>query len=198
MIQLSDIEHLPLVATYVATLVNDPDYKDADKDITVKKAVMEIHTMSEDSARSVQVFVGAPDSTGAVTPLEGVTTRIFVKRLFGMLPISDEFGETDADGKLQVDFPPGIPGDANGDLTLVAQVNDNDDYGNLEASESVPWGDPTLLDKTEQMKELWQSSANTSRFILFLSTSIMLGVVGVIVYIIRQLTNISRIGIHHH
>ncbi len=194
-IDLPEKRETPLWTTYVATLKDALPYADADRDVTIKKAVMELTTEEKDSVKTVKVFVGSPDSTGNIIPAEGVTVGIFVRRLFGLLPITKDFTATDAEGNLVIAFPPGIPGDENGNLTIVAQVNDHDDFGNLEASKQLRWGEATVFDRSAQLKELWLSSANTSRVILTLTTLMLIGVLGVVLFIIQQLSRISKLGL---
>jgi len=185
-----------LTVIYIATLENVPGYKDADKEITIQKARIEMSLDEIDSVKTVTVFIGTPDSTGMVLPVDGVTVGVFVKRLFGLLPITKEIQSTGEDGTVSLEFPTDIPGDDDGNLTIVAQVNDNDDFGNLEFSEVAAWGVPTALNPLEQKKELWLSSANTSEVILIITNVLLLGVISVIAFIIRQLVRIRKLGMH--
>ncbi|MCB0592968.1 MAG: hypothetical protein H6557_15760 [Lewinellaceae bacterium] len=181
--------------TYIAVLENVPGYKDAEKEVEAKKAVLEFTTEEMDSVRTVNIVVTAPDSAGNMAPVADVNARLFVKRLFGALPVSDEMETTDEDGALSVEFPSDIPGDKDGNLLLVARVSDHEEFGNLEFSKTVPWGQAVQLDQSKQMKELWLSSSNTYKGFLIIVNLMLLGVVGVIVYIIRQLMQIKKLGL---
>ncbi|MCB0566487.1 MAG: hypothetical protein KDD01_19125 [Phaeodactylibacter sp.] len=181
-------------STYIAVLEDVPGYKDAEKEIEVKKASLEFTTEEVDSVRMVNIFVSAPDSTGNMAPVADVNARLFVKRLFGALPVSDEMEFTDEEGALSVEFPSDIPGDKDGNLLLVARVSDHEEFGNLEFSKTVPWGQAVKFDQSKQLKELWLSSSNTYKGFLIIVNLMLLGVVGVIVYIIRQLMQIKKLG----
>jgi hypothetical protein len=180
--------------TYIATIENDEDFRDADKDVTVQKARIDMNLKEVDSVYIAGVFIGAVDSIGEVTPIEGINVRIFVTRLFGLMPVSRDILNTDENGMIEMEFPRGIPGKEQGNLTIVAQVSDHDDYGNLEASEVKAWGTFKSLDESAEERELWLSSSNTPRFLLIAVNLMILGILGVIVYIVRQLFRIRKLG----
>lgn len=180
---------------YIAVMEDVPGYRDADKEVEVRKASLEFTTEEMDSVKTVNIFVSAPDSSGNMAPVADVNARLFVKRLFGALLVSDEMGFTDEEGALSVEFPSDVPGEQDGNLLVIARVSDHDEFGNLEFSRHIPWGVPVKWDESEQVKELWLSSSNTSRVFLIIVNLMLLGVVGVVVYIIRQLFQISRLGL---
>ena len=180
--------------TYVAVLDNNPDFKDAEKDIEVKKGYLQMDLEVIDSVKMVKIFVAAPDSVGNLIPVEEVSTRVYVKRLFGPLPISDDSESTDEEGLLNIEFPSEILGDENGNVTIITKVSDHDEFGNLEFRKSAPWGIPLKLDKSEENKALWLSSSNTPRVLVGIVNTMLAGVLGVIVYILFQLYRISKLG----
>jgi hypothetical protein len=47
-----------------------------------------------------------------------------------------------AAGATSIDFPVTLPGDSAGMLTVVAKIEDNETYGNIEASGKINWGKP--------------------------------------------------------
>jgi hypothetical protein len=181
--------------TFIATLENNPEYEDADKETLVKKARMTMTLKEEDSLRIAQIFVGSQDSAGNIVPVEGVAAKVSVKRLFGLMPVTQEVYTTDEEGYINMEFPAGIPGDKNGSLTVFAQVSEHDEFGNLEVSDVVAWGAPTKSDEAQEEYELWLSSSNSPRVLLITVNILVLGIVGVIVYIIRQLIHIKKLGI---
>jgi len=181
--------------TYIAILENNPNFRDADKEIEVKKGFMVMDLEEIDSVKMIKIFVGAPDSVGNITPAEEVNARAYVKRLFGLLPISDEFGSTDEEGLLNIEFPTHIIGDKNGDVTIVTQVSDHDEFGNLEFRKSAHWGIPIKMEKSELDKELWLSFSNTPPVFVGIVNMVLIGVLGVVVYILFQLRQIRNLGL---
>lgn len=128
--------------TFIAAIENDSVLQDAEKEILITKAWIELTTEEQDSVKTVKVFVGSPDAEGKMQPVSGVPVGIFVKRLFGELPIGREAESTDEEGFVSLEIPGDIPGDKNGDYTIIARVSDHESFGNLEASKTVTWGIP--------------------------------------------------------
>lgn len=183
------------VHTFVATIENDSVLEDAEKEIMVTKAWIELTTEEQDSVKTVKVFVGTPDAEGKTQPVAGVPVGLFVKRLFGELPVTKEAETTDEEGFVSLEIPGDIPGDKNGDYTIIGRVSDHELFGNLEAGKTVAWGIPLSLNASTQLHDLWLSSANTSEAILIITLVLLFCIFGVVIYILRQLFSISQIGI---
>lgn len=194
-INLSEKNDTSLWFTYIAVLENNPDFRDADREIEVKKGYLNMELVEIDSVKIIKIFIGAPDSAGNVISVEEVSARAYVKRLFGLLPISDEFESTDEEGFLEIEFPPDIPGNENGEITIVTQVSDHDEFGNLEFRKTAPWGIPLKVDESELNKELSLSSSNSPVVLVVIVNLMLIGILGVIVYIIFQLFKISKLGL---
>jgi len=180
--------------TFIAIIENDSVVDDAEKEITISKAWMELTTEEQDSVKTVKVFVGAPDAEGKLQPVPGVPVFIFIKRLFGELPINKDAETTDEEGFVSLEIPADIPGDINGDYNIIGRVSDHELFGNLESSKNVSWGIPLALNASTQLHDLWLSSANTSEAILIITLVLLFCIFGVVIYIFRQLVNISRLG----
>lgn len=180
--------------TFITAIENDPVFEDAEKETTITKARIELTTEEQDSIKTVKVFVGAPDADGNMQPVADVPVSIFIKRLFGELLLTREAETTDEEGFVSLEIPADIPGDKNGDYTLIGRVSDHELFGNLAASMTVSWGIPLSLNESAQLQELWLSSANTSKAILIITIVLLFCIFGVVLYIFRQLVNISRLG----
>lgn len=127
----------------------------AEEVVAFKRARLEITPIKEDSALSVLVKL-VDLGTGEEIPVKEAAAGIFVKRSF--LPLKVGEGTTDEEGKATIEFPNGLPGDAKGNLTLIGRIDENEIYGNLEASVVQPWGIP-VSDKIEkQPRALWSTS----------------------------------------
>ena len=71
-----------------------------------------------------------------------IEMKLGLKRSLGNLSVGDEETYTsDSTGMASAEFMrDSIPGDKNGNLILVARVENNDIYGNVVEEKSVPWG----------------------------------------------------------
>jgi len=123
-----------------------------EEEVYIKKARIEIIPLKEDSTLSVQVVL-IDESQPEEAPIVETDIGVFVKRTFKPLKVGE--GASDDNGDLVIDFPSDLPGDNKGNITLIASVEDNEDYGNLEATAVVPWGIPLAEKASGIQRELW-------------------------------------------
>lgn len=124
----------------------------AEEELSVKKAILTIAPVKEDSVLSVKLRL-SDLSAATETAIPETDLTVYVKRLFKPLKIGE--AKTDENGEAVVEIPGGLPGDAKGNITLLARVEDNEQYGNLEAAATQPWGTP-VSDKIEKLpRALW-------------------------------------------
>ena len=137
---------------FKASFAGNKSAESAEEELAVKRGKLVITPVKEDSLLSVQVkFVDL--STGTETAVPETDLGIFVKRHFKPLKIGE--GKTNENGEVSVEIPNNLPGDAKGNITLQARLDDNEDYGVLEASVIQPWGTP-VSDKIEELpRALW-------------------------------------------
>jgi hypothetical protein len=69
----------------------------------------------------------------------------YVPRTFSLLKVGQA---SITGGSSSMEFPTSIPGNHLGYLTLMAKVEDNEIYGNVEASGTINWGKPLPAEKT--------------------------------------------------
>lgn len=106
-------------------------------EVTVKRALLTITPVKEDSLYSVQVKL-VDLATGEETPVPQAVLGIFVKRSFNPLKIGEI--TTDESGEGSAEIANTLPGDAKGNITLLARLDENETYGNLEAAVVQQWG----------------------------------------------------------
>ncbi|MGB3008443.1 MAG: hypothetical protein WBC06_18145 [Chitinophagaceae bacterium] len=120
-----------------------------------KRARLEITPIKEDSLLSVQVRL-VDIGTGEEVPVPETLVGVFVKRFFNPMKVGE--GTTDENGEALVEFPSNLPGDPQGNLTLMAKLDENEVYGYLEASVVAPkWGVPVSDKIEDQPRALWSS-----------------------------------------
>ncbi len=74
-------------ATYWAIVHDHPDYEDIEETVSVNPSMVDMKLEEEDSMRVVKINVGYPDESGQIVPLADVECKLYVKRLFGIMPI---------------------------------------------------------------------------------------------------------------
>lgn len=121
-----------------------------EEELTIKKARLEITPLKEDSLLTIKVKLV---ESGTEKPVPEVVIGIFVKRMF--LPVKIGEGTTDENGEASVEISDKLPGDAAGNITLLARLDENEIFGNLESSVSQKWG-VAVSDKLKELpRGLW-------------------------------------------
>lgn len=173
----------------IARFEGNKQLKGKEKDIAVKDLNLVLNLTEIDSVRTVLVKAYTIDSLGVEIPLEEADIIVSVKGMLSNMPIEE--GEIE-DGAFEYEFPTDIPGDDDGDLTVVVSMEDNDDFGNIIQEKSVNWG----IHKTAPVKmvknTLWSESAPLWMYIVL--TILLVGVWANYIYTIANLFKIKKEG----
>jgi len=111
-----------------------------------------------------------------------------VHRLFYPLKVAE--GTTDENGEASAEIPNNLPGDPKGNLTLIGRLDENETYGNLEASVIQPWGIPVSDKLQKQPRALWSEHPPLWMLITFI---VLMGAVwGHYLVIIIQLFRLRK------
>jgi len=154
-----------------------------------KEAKMTILFEKHDTIRMCRVFVTSEDK-----PVAEVSVKIYVQRLFSLLPVGDAVS-TDENGDAEFIFPDDIPGDSKGMLTVFAKIEDDENYGNLETKGEIRWG--LIKSKSNPMERSLSASRDKAPiYFIIASNLIIAGIWGTLIYVIFQLFKIRRISRH--
>jgi hypothetical protein len=165
-------------------------------DITIKKAILTVDTTSVDGARTVIAELKEKSGNDWV-PVKGVDMKLTIKRMLGNLSVGDaETYASDSTGVSSGEFKrDSIPGDQKGNIILVAEVDDNDTYGNLATEKTVAWGTAVNPPKNFfDQRTLWSTRFRTPLWLLFVAYSTIIGVWGTIIYLVFQIIKIKKLG----
>ena len=104
---------------------------------------------------------------------------------------SDSMGVSSTEFKID-----SIPGDQKGIITLVAEVDDNDTYGNLVTEKAVDWGNVIAPQKDFfAQRTLWAIRSEAPIWLLFAVWSIVIGIWGTMIYLVFQILKIRKLGV---
>lgn len=170
-------------ASYAGNKGIDP----AEEVVAVRRAKIIVTPIKEDSSYSLQLKL-VDASTGTEKPLPEVALGIFAKRMFSNLKIGE--GTTDANGEATVEVPNNLPGNATGELTLLARLDDNEEYGNLETAVNEKWGVPVSNKLLKQERSLF--SHNPPIWMLITFIILMVTVWGHYFIIVYQLFKLKK------
>jgi hypothetical protein len=123
--------------SFVVEYAGSPTTNDASKDLQVKAAYLKVSFFQEDTSKFISVEAFEKGSDDSPIPIAETEVGLYVKGTFSYFNIAKEV--TTPDGKLIVPFPVQMPGDTAGVITIVAKIEDNDVYGNVEAWGEINW-----------------------------------------------------------
>ncbi len=92
----------------------------------------------------------------AKIPVSDEEIYIFVPRMFSLLPVAEGYF---IDGEAEVEFPDDVPGDQEGNLTVIGRFDDHWLFGNVEKRIGTKWGVPASHDVAESHRALWTQIA---------------------------------------
>jgi hypothetical protein len=182
---------------FVAVSDSSAGVKSLSGDVTIKKAILDIDTISSEGIRTVTGQLKEKKGNEWV-PVKEIEMKLGIKRMQGNLTAGDaETYTSDSSGIASAEFKhDSMPGDERGNLILVARVEDNDNYGNLIVEKSVPWGKAVKSDNSFfDQRTLWSTRLRTPFWLLFMAYSIVIGVWGTIIYLVMQIIKIKKIGV---
>jgi len=152
-----------------------------------KKATMTLSFIRQDSVKLCNATVLSDK-----IPVKGTDVHFYIKRSFSLLPVGKAI-ETDENGEASVNLPMDIPGDQNGNVIVVAKIEDDDNFGNVETSAGIKWD--VLPDKhndTWGSRSLSASREKAPMFLIIASNLIIAVIWGTIFYVVLQIFRIRK------
>lgn len=136
---------------FKAVFAGNKSMEAAEEELTFRRARLEMTPVKGDSTLSVSVKL-VDLGSGTPTPVDSATVGVFVHRLFNPLKLGEGITEN---GEALVEIPAKLPGDAKGNINLLAKLDENETYGNLETSLVQPWGVVVSDLNKELPRALW-------------------------------------------
>jgi hypothetical protein len=176
-----------------ASGVKEFEREKAEIEITKARLLIDTATVSE-TKNITASFVALED--GNWIPVKDVEVKIMIKRLGGNLTVGDEATyTTDSSGTVTAEFKrDSIPGDENGNIVLIAKVEENDNYGNLSIEKTAKWGAPLTYYNTFNDRSLFATRNKTPIWLLFMAYLIIGIVWGTLIYLVFQIFKIKKLG----
>jgi hypothetical protein len=176
------------ITEFIAGFGGNDTLETVESSIAVKDAVLKMSLNLIDSIKTVTVWAFLPGDKNDSIPLVGEPVNIYVNRMFSLLKIGE--GSFDDQGRFTAEFPADLPGEADGTVHIIARIEDNEKYANIEASQSYPWGVPSMHGLAGSHRALWTEIA--PMWMVITLTILLLGVWGHYIYVIIQLIWIKR------
>lgn len=132
------------IFSFEASFSGKDNYDKVSASTAMKPLRMEMSFFQKEKEKMVHVKafeLGADDQWVAVENLE---IAFYVPRTFSLLKVGQA---TITNGSTSMEFPTSIPGNQLGYLTLLAKVEENETFGNVEVSGIINWGKPLPAEK---------------------------------------------------
>jgi len=147
------------------------------------KPIITLKLSTEEGKKVIVATVKTNDK-----PVEGAKVAFTVKRTFGELPIGAE--DTLDDGTAAVPFPVGLPGDAQGNLEVIAEIKVPKDFAGTRFQAPIEGGKIIPPEKDPFPRALWSPRAPVT---LVITIFVLLGAVwGTYAYVVFQLIQIKK------
>ena len=155
-------------------------------EIAIKDVKLELLLTEVDSIKTITVNAVMLEN-GKETPVPDEAVMIFVPRMFSLLPISELY--LDENGTATVEFPSDLPGDKEGNVTIIAKIDDNYTFGTIEKRESLAWGIPTDYSVPTSHRALWTKTA--PKWMIYTLSVLLIGVWGHYLFALISLIRIK-------
>jgi len=161
----------------------------ADYEVYVNDVNLEMSLDLVDSVKTISLRAYSLVD-GEEVPVADEDVYIYVKRMFKDLPVAEDF--LDENGEYVTELPDDIPGNAEGDIEVIARFNDHYLFGTVEKRQTMRWGVPTQYDFAISQRTLWTQIAPLW---MVITLSILLaGVWGHYIYVVIQLFRLKKIA----
>jgi hypothetical protein len=154
-------------------------------DLSVKDVTLEASFNIPDTVKTINVKAFTK-TNGKETPVVGEKVLVYVPRMFSLLPIGEI--TLDETGTGFIEFPSDLPGDKEGNLTIITRFEENENFGNVEKQEILKWGVPTEYSYPTSHRALWTKTA--PRWMIYTLSVLLAGVWGHYLFAIISLIRI--------
>jgi hypothetical protein len=176
---------------FLAKSEENDTFPASETSLEVKDARIEIGFAEIDSVRKITYRGVIKNAKGEEEPLVNMDVYFFVPRMFSMLKIVD--GWLGEDGKGESDFPLTLSGDSTGVIKIYARIEENADFGNLEAVGESNWAlKKHGFNPEGPQRELWTPIAPLWMIITLIV--MLTGVWAHYIYAVIQLILINKAG----
>lgn len=127
------------IFSFEASFSGKDKYPGASAVTSMKPLKIEMAFLQKDSEKIASLKAFELDANNTWVPVENLDILFYVPRTFSLLKVGKA---SFVNGLTSLDFPTTLPGNQLGYLTLLAKVEDNDVYGNVEVSGTINWGKP--------------------------------------------------------
>lgn len=154
--------------------------------ISIRKARIMLDTTEGRSVKATLVAL----NDSAWEPVKGVDLTVAIKRLDGDLNVdgANPTYTTDSTGAVAAEFKQdSLPGDAKGNIILIAKADATEAFGTVTAEKTVPWGYKAVYTSNFNERSLFARRGYSPLWLEMMAYSIVVVVWGILIYLILQI-----------
>jgi hypothetical protein len=170
-------------------------FRDRDADLEIWASRLETAFEIEDSVKTIRAVFSGADDSGRLVPVEDALLKFYVKRLLYPLPVGGgDPSYTDSRGRAEIEFPDDLPGDEEGNLTILVKLEEDDRYGTVVLRETLAWGIRRPVEHHVNGRSLISPGNNAPWFMVIGINSSVIAVWGVMLWVVFNLFRIRKFG----
>ena len=156
-------------------------------ELSIKDVKLEMSLQEVDSIKTISLKAVTKGNNSDI-PVSEEVVMIYVPRMFSLLPVGE--AALDESGTASLEFPSDVPGDSEGNLTIISKFEEHPDFGNIEKKIEIKWGVPYVNQAPVAHRALW---TKTAPMWMIITLSVLLaGVWGHYLFAIISLILIKR------
>jgi hypothetical protein len=157
----------------------------ANSELLIRDVILIMTLTRIDSIKTIGLNAKKKDKEKEI-PVSGETVMLYVPRMFSLLPIGE--AKLDETGSASVEFPSSLPGDKEGNVTIIARFEEHPEFGNVEKKSTLKWGLPPTYAVAPGHRALWTKTA--PRWMIYTLSVLLSGVWGHYLFAIISLIRI--------
>ena len=156
-------------------------------ELSIKDVKLEMALLEVDSIRTISLKAFTTGNKKEI-PVSGEVVMVYVPRMFSLLSVGE--ASLDENGSALLEFPADIPGDKEGNLTIISRFEEHPSFGNVELRETKQWGLPSTNSTPVAHRALWTKTA--PRWMIITLSVLLTGVWGHYLFAVISLIRIKR------
>lgn len=168
-------------------VANHPIYEDTEESLYFRDVNLTAELTVEEGVKQIAATLLDMDGNPIVD--EGL--KVQVKRLFKGLNVGDDAYYTDEDGTIVVDIEEDYKS-FDGNLIFEVVLEEHDEFGTVRYQMPADFGIAGTDLSTFDDRTMWSPANKTPLFMLIFPNLVLLGIIGVFVYLIMNLIKISK------
>lgn len=154
-------------------------------ELLIRNVKLSMALTEVDSIKTISVTAEKIEN-GKMVPVSAEKLPVYVPRMFSLLPIGEI--TLDESGKGSVEFPADLPGDKNGNITIICRFEEHPEFGNVETRKTLEWGVPVTSSAHSSHRALWTKTA--PKWMIYTLSILLTGVWGHYLFAIISLIRI--------